>query len=484
MFSKRSDLPVRWRLAFWYTGLLCTILLILGGMVYFLLNYSLRAEIERSIENKANEVLKSTKVVSALPFFLRQVVLPDVEVFAAPDVYVQVVTNKGEVVARSKNLSQYSLPFSTTIVEDLAAGQEGIYDFSEEEEKLIMIVKPIQFENVIVGFLQVARPLKPVIQALARLRIILIMGGLVSLFVSLWLGWFMSGKGLKPVIHITGEARKIGAEKDFKRRISYQGPKDEVGMLAVTFDNMLESLEEAYCKIEDSLDVQKRFVADASHELRTPLTSIQGNVDFLLQLQDGKDSDEEIRQEALVDISSETRRLSRLVKELLTLARADAGLKLSLEPVELSPVLEEIVRKSKFLVKEQVFEVDIKDVEGVYINGDRDYFQQMLLIFFDNAFKYTPPHKKVFFKVRIVKEQLSLIIEDEGRGIPTQDIPHLFERFYRSEKSRTGEGTGLGLAIAQWIVKEHQGKIAVKSTVGEGAKFIIYLPFFRLFSGL
>lgn len=481
MFSKRSELPVRWRLTLWYTGLLCTILLILGGMVYFLLNYSLRGEMERSIENKANEVLKSTKVVSSLPFFLRQVVLPDVEVFAAPDIYVQVVTNKGEVAARSKNLSQYSLPLNSKVFEDLATGKRGFYEFSVEDEKLLMIVKPIQFEDVVVGFLQVARPLKPVLQTLGRLRIILIMGGLASLLASLWLGWFMSGKVLKPVTHITEEARKIGAEKDFKRRISYQGPKDELGMLAVTFDDMLESLEEAYSKLEDSLEMQKRFVADASHELRTPLTSIQGNVDFLLQLQESKGNNENIRHEALADISSETKRLSRLVKELLTLAKVDAGLKLSLEPLELYPALEEIVRKSRFLVKGQNFAVEIKEAKGVYINGDRDYFQQLLLIFFDNAFKYTPPHKEVLFKVKIVENWVSLLIEDEGVGIPAQDIPHLFERFYRSDKSRTGEGTGLGLAIAQWIVKEHQGKIEVQSIVGEGTKFIIYLPFFRLF---
>jgi signal transduction histidine kinase len=459
---------------------LLVILLVLGSAVYLLLDYSLTAEIDRNLENKADEVLKSTRVVGTLPFFLRQIVLPDVEVFAAPDVYLQVMAGNGEIAVKSQNLGNYTLPAPYNIKEELVREKKSFVTLSVQNEKLRMVVKPLLLGGELVGILQVARPLKPVTLALARLRGIIILGGFVSLFISLFLGWFMSGKVLKPIEDLTGEARAIGEEKDFRRRVKYEGPKDELGELAVTFNTMLESLEEAYGRLNASLLAQQRFVADASHELRTPLTSIQGNVDFLRKLcEEGRDI--QLEKEVLSDIDSETRRLSRLVKELLTLARADAGFNLELSPVDIAPLLEDTVRQARYLVKGQVFETDLEEASGAVIKADADYFKQMLLIFFDNAFKYTPSGKRVLFSAKRRGEKLALVFEDEGQGIPPKDIPHLFERFYRAKESRTGEGTGLGLAIASWIAGQHHGEITVKSEYGRGSVFTILVPLLRLF---
>ncbi len=471
-------MSIRWRLTVWYTGILLTILLILGSFVYLVLEYSLLGQLERDLQTKATEVLKSTKVVSTLPFFLRQIVLPDVEVFAAPDIYLQVVIKNGEIVARSQNLGTYSLPVETEVVEDVFRGKSQFTTFNVDGEALRMIVKPLVLEGEIVGILQVARPLKPVALALARLQKILLMGGFISLLISLGLGWFMSGRALGPIRHLTEEAKSIGEERDFQRRVQYAGARDELGELAVTFNTMLSGLEDAYKRLADSLSLQKRFVADASHELRTPLTSIQGNVDFLLQL---GNKDENLREETLADISSETKRLNRLVSELLTLARADSGFKLTLTELELSPVLEEVVRQARFLVKGQNFTVSLEEAEGIMLRVDPDYFKQMLYIFLDNGFKYTPPGKGFLFKVERRAEEVTFIFQDEGPGIPAQDLPHLFERFYRSEASRTGEGAGLGLAIAKWLIDEHSGKIKVDSEEGKGTTFIISFPILRLF---
>ena len=464
-------MSIRWRLTVWYTGILLAILLILGSFVYLVLEYSLLGQLERDLQTKATEVLKSTKVVSTLPFFLRQIVLPDVEVFAAPDLYLQVVIKNGEIVARSQNLGTYSLPVETAVVEDVLRGKSQFTTFNVDGEALRMIVKPLVLEGEIVGILQVARPLKPVALALARLQKILLMGGFISLLISLGLGWFMSGRALGPIRHLTEEAKSIGEERDFQRRVQYAGPRDELGELAVTFNTMLAGLEDAYTQ-------QKRFVADASHELRTPLTSIQGNVDFLLQL---REQDEALRREALCDISTETQRLNRLVGELLTLARADSGFQLTLTELELSPVLEEVVRQARFLVKGQNFTASLEEAEGIMLRVDPDYFKQMLYIFLDNGFKYTPPGKDFLFKVERQDAEVLFIFQDEGPGIPQKELPHIFERFYRSGTSRTGEGAGLGLAIAKWLIDEHSGKIKVDSEEGKGTTFIISFPILRLF---
>jgi signal transduction histidine kinase len=473
-------MPIRWRLTFWYTGLLVLIILILGSSVYLLLEYSLIAEIDRNLDQKANEVLRSTRVVGNLPFFLRQVVLPDVEVFAGPDVYLQIVANNGEIATKSNNLGEYNLPVSNEAIENVNPRYSSFSSFNIENEKLRMVIKPLFLDEDVVGILQVARPLQTVNLALARLRSILFLGGLASLFVSLLLGWIMSGKALQPIRDLAGEAKTIGEDRDFQRRVSYHGPNDEIGGLAITFNNMLGRLDEAYQRLADALKVQQRFVADASHELRTPLTSIQGNVDFLLKKQTEEKSSA-LDGEVLADISSETRRVSRLVKDLLTLARADAGFSLDIVPLEFLPILEDTARNAQYLTKGHILEVDIQEVEGIEIKADADYLKQMLLIFFDNAFKYTPAGKKVIFQAKRTTQEILLIFQDEGLGIPEKDLPYLFDRFFRVQGSRSGEGTGLGLGIAKWIIDQHNGRIKVESELGHGTRFTIYLPILSLF---
>lgn len=464
---------IRWRLTVLYTGILIAILIILGSLVYVLLHFSLMSQMERELQTKADEVLKSTKVVSTLPFFLRQIVLPDVEVFAAPDIYLQIVIKSGEIVARSQNLGSYSLPIDPKIFRSVLQGNSIFHTFNIDNEEFRVLVKPVRVDEEIVGILQVARPLKGVDLAMRRLQTILLVGGLLSLLLSLVLGRFMSGRALAPIKHLTAEAKSIGKERDFQRRVRYSGPPDELNELAVTFNQMLAGLEEAYQQLTDSLSLQQRFVADASHELRTPLTSIQGNVDFLLQL-DQKDP--KLQKEVLLDISAETQRLSRLVKELLTLAKADSGLKLNLTELKIAPVLEEVVRQARFLEKGQNFILSLEAAEGVVLRVDPDYFKQMLYIFLDNGFKYTPPGQSFSFQVKREGEELGLIFQDEGPGIPEKDLPHIFERFYRSEASRTGEGAGLGLAIAKWIIEQHGGKIKVESEENKGTTFFITFP--------
>lgn len=465
-------MTIRWRLALWYTAILVVILLLLGSSVFLLLDYTLTAEIERDISNKADKVLESTKVVGTLPFFLRQVVLPDVEVFSAPDVFLQVITAEGEIAVKSANLGTYNLPVTKKAVDRSLLGEENFVTFAVDKEEFRMIMKPIQVDRNIVGLLQVARPLKPVNQARDRLKGILIMGGAASLLLSLGFGWFIAGRALGPIKSLTKEARGIGLKQDLTNRVKYEGPLDELGELALTFNEMLRRLEEAYGKLESSLSAQKRFVADASHELRTPLTSIQGNVDFLLQFSKEKEGAE---RDALMDISSEIKRLNRLVNDLLIQAKADSGFIMDLQPVELLPILEDMVRKVRYIVRGQEWTWSFNEMENIIVLANTDYLKQMLYILLDNAFKYTPAGKKVFLNARVEGNNVRISVNDEGPGIPEKDIPHIFERFYRSEIARTGEGTGLGLSTAKWIAQQHHSEIELISVPGEGTTFSFHL---------
>ncbi|MBV9788657.1 MAG: HAMP domain-containing histidine kinase, partial [Chloroflexi bacterium] len=283
--------------------------------------------------------------------------------------------------------------------------------------------------------------------------------------------WVLSGIALRPIDRITHTAQAIGAERDFGRRVSYIGPHDEIGRLTTTFNEMLTELQSAYRQEAQALQAQRRFVADASHELRTPLTTIRGNIALLQREPPINDED---RIEVLSDMAGESERMSRLVNDLLMLARADAGRPLRSEAVAIKPLIEDVCRKVKVLAPQH--NIDCSDLQELAVRGDEDAIKQVLLILLDNARKFTPPRGKITVSLTEQPEQIAIHVRDTGIGIDPTAIPHIFERFYRGDVSRTGGGAGLGLSIAQTLVKSQQGTLAVESTPGEGSVFTISLP--------
>ncbi|MDN3955376.1 sensor histidine kinase [Sporolactobacillus laevolacticus] len=228
--------------------------------------------------------------------------------------------------------------------------------------------------------------------------------------------------------------------------------------------------------IEAAWDRQNRFVADASHELRTPLSIIQLKIEGLLRQPRRK------IQETGEDIAvmlDETRRLSKLVGNLLTLARSDANrLEVSLVSLDLSSIMKKVTEPFAEMAEfeEKSFELAVP-ADPIYINGDEQRIHQLLVILLDNAMKFTPKTGKIIVSCARENKYARLMISDSGCGISDQDLPHIFDRFYQADSARTGQrGTGLGLSIAEWIVKKHRGKIEVESAPGKGTTFIVQLP--------
>jgi signal transduction histidine kinase len=319
--------------------------------------------------------------------------------------------------------------------------------------------------------LLLARSLNEVNTSLSRLGLVLLLGSLLCIAAAAGAGWLLARNALLPIDRLTAEARRIGARQDFGRRVPYAGPGDEVGRLAGTFNTMLDSLEEAFARQARALEAQRRFVADASHELRTPLTTIRGNVE-LLRLEPGAlDADQ---REALDDVAGEAERMSRLVSNLLELARADAGLKIRREPVAAQVVIDEVLARAAR--RPHTVSLTVHGAVDVTVDADRDYLVQLLTILVDNALKYTPAGGSVSVTPLFVEGDLRVAVRDSGPGIPPEHQAHIFERFYRADPSRHGEGTGLGLAIARWIARELGGDITLVSTVGVGSTFTVVLP--------
>jgi signal transduction histidine kinase len=307
---------------------------------------------------------------------------------------------------------------------------------------------------------------------LGQLRLILaVMGGL-SLVVAMVAGWLLAHTALQPIDRLAQAVQDIGAAQDFGRRVPHDGPRDEIGRLAVTFNEMLARLQLAYEKLNAALAAQRRFVADASHELRTPLTSLRGNIGFLRRVVDMEPTD---RDAALADVASEVERMSRLVSDLLTLARADAGQHLPRKYVELAPLVREVARQACFLSEGGV-DVMLGQVDEAAVQGDPDHLKQLLLILTDNAVKYTPEGGQVRLAALRDNGHLRLEVADSGMGISAEDQARIFERFYRADRARPPGGAGLGLAIARWIAEEHGGSISVSSRPGEGSLFVVDLP--------
>lgn len=316
------------------------------------------------------------------------------------------------------------------------------------------------------GYLVGLASLEAIDASVTRFRQLILLFTVTGAVLTLVSSWFLAGRALRPVALLTDTASAIARSREFARRVPVTADRDELGRLAATFNEMLTSLEQAY-------QAQQRFVADASHELRAPLTAIQANLE-LLERQVAMPPGE--RQEAVAEASREARRLARLVADLLALARADAGVALHRQRVDLDGVVLETLGQARLLARGHHLEVE--RLEPVVVEGDPDRLQQLLLVLLDNALKYTPGTGRVTLALRREAGVAEVRVRDTGIGIPPDELPRVFERFYRADPARARDpgGTGLGLAIAQWIARQHGGQLVLESQPGHGTTAILRLP--------
>jgi signal transduction histidine kinase len=388
-----------------------------------------------------------------------------------PGRWTQTRSITGTVIGQTLDLSGVSLPLSQRGLQTVQGGASWFETTQVQDEPLLIYSQPFITQEGIVEIIQVAFPIGQPQQSLNALRVVLTIGCGFAIVAAFALGWVLAGTALRPIHRITHTAQAIGAEHDFSRRVEHKGPTDEVGQLAFTFNDMLAEIESGYRQLESALESQRRFVADASHELRTPLTTVRGNIELLRR--EPPIAVEE-RAEVLADTTDEVDRLIRLVNQLLMLARADAGQMLHHEPIPLRPFLEDVHRQAKLLVPGTQIHCDSPADASVL--GDRDILKQVLLILVDNALVHTPPETALVIAASMTDGRVAISVRDNGLGIAADVLPHIFERFYRGQASRTGRGAGLGLSIAKELVEAQGGTIAVESQVGQGSAFTVTLP--------
>lgn len=387
-----------------------------------------------------------------------------------PGRWTQLRAVDGTVLARTYDLTT-ALPLSAQGLAAAQHGQSWFENASFDSDTLLIYTHPAFANGDVAALIQVAAPITLADQSLSALRLILVIGSGIVVLIAFAIGWILSGLALSPIHRITQTAQAIGAEHDFSRRVEHVGPSDEVGQLAVTFNTMLSELETAYDQLQESLDSQRRFVADASHELRTPLTTVRGNIALLGH---NPPPDTKERADILADTKEEVERLIRLVQQLLVLARADAGQKIELEPVALKPILEDVCRQMRLRAPQRVIVCD--DLTDVTVMGNRDALKQVALILLDNAVVHTGNGATIQLTNEVEDSAAAMRVRDTGAGIAPSALPHIFERFYRGDIARSGSNSGLGLAIAQELMVAQNGTITVESELGKGTTFVVRLP--------
>lgn len=479
-------MSIRLRLTLWYSIILACTLAVFGVSFYLLLSTVTMNQYKQSLAEQADQIQQRIAFQYSLSLrgFDLNIQLDKTDQFLTREVYLQVInlTNLNDI-QRSKKAEEDNVYIPVNGKKVLEAAHNNQSYFNENVQiaghSFLVYHQPVVYRGQVVGILQAATYTG---ELLNDYKTLFVPAAMITVLIASLFGWFLASKALQPIDQVIASTKQIEKGSDLERRIPYEGPNDEIGRLTDTINHMLSRIQSTYNELEELYKGQRRFVSDASHELRTPLTTIRGNIDLLEKMwkqqeQGWEEEQQEMAQEAMRDIASEAERMSRLVNDLLSLARADAGYEMQKEVVSLQPLLQEVSRNAQMLPKHAEWIVGNLDPSvNVTVHGNADYLKQMLLIFIENAFKYTE-QGYVRIDAMYVEEQAGIRITDTGIGMKQEEIPEIFKRFYRADLSRgKTAGTGLGLSIAQWIIDQHQGSIEVITKVEKGTSFVIWLP--------
>jgi signal transduction histidine kinase len=472
-------MTLRRRLTLAYVGFFAVALIVLDIGLYLIVRQALYSSIDSDLERGAqylpdgitssNETLRASSnqvlqdYFSDNSFFI--LTQQTVSGFDATNLKVQVYQPNGDLVAKSPNL-QYIMGVNETLLAQALGGQETTHTVDSGKMRMRELLQPLLFRGQVVGALQVTRSLRDTDFALQLLLYVLLGGGTIVLLTAARGGAWLTRAAFKPIDEVTRTAQSIVRAEDLSRRVPVPPAPDELQRLTVTVNDLLARLEGLFSAL-------RRFVADVSHELRTPLAAMQGNLEVLDR---GAARDPELLAESLADMRREVARLIRMANDLLLLAQSEAGVQLRDEPIELDTLLLEVHRELRPLAGN--IQLRLGHEDQIIVRGDRDRIKQALLNLGINALQHTPSGGTVTLGLAQQEGYARLMVSDSGLGISAGDLPYIFDRFYRADRSRSRHqgGAGLGLAIVKWVAEAHNGRVEVASTPGSGSEFSLWLP--------
>ncbi len=508
--DQKKHRSLRLRLLLWYGMLLAIALVFFAALMLLLTMDAIDKIVESSVHTESSFALVATRreLRSTPPYWPPQLSLNNaIDTYHAPDLIIQVMDLRGNILYHSQGGTSIRIPLDGNVAHAARIGQTFWYTTTVDGSRLQVEALPILAPSKdttartntgpVIGTLQVAKSLDDVDETYLLLRMLFLLAGGAALVGALIGGWAIMANAFRPLTEIVKTSQAIAAATargtrigNLSQRVMRPGGRDEMVQVVDTFNEMLADLEHA-------VQAQRRFVADASHELRAPLTTIQGNLALLRRHLDEIPAEE--RRTMLSDAHQETLRLAHLVEELLLLARVDASgdtpltmseTQMRLEkqirqefPIELDHAVLQLVRqlRRRLSSEESAIKLEVGHIEPVRVYGDEEALRRVTLILLDNALKYTPPDSgggsgQVTVSLERIEKQAVLRVRDTGIGIDPTDLPHIFERFYRANRTRSHQGTGLGLSIALTLVEQLGGHIVIDSTPGQGSTFSVWLP--------
>ena len=465
---------VRTRLTLWYVSLLAAILVAVIGLIYFLLARALYDRIDEGLHgvtqiaatSLANDLAEGQSVEDAARSTSAEL--------ASRQQLIAIYDGSGRLLGEAGREDDIVIP-PPPAAEMVSNGEPRLLTIVEADDlddrhRLGMrrvAIQPANVEYIIVAGVS----LEPTDEELESLRGILTYVVPLSLVVAGIGGWFLARRSLSPVVAMADRARRIGVE-NLSERLPVANPKDELGLLAGTFNELL-------ARLDGSLTQQRQFMADASHELRTPVNIARTAA--AVALQQPARAEAEYR-ETLAIVEQETVRLSRIVDDMFTLTRADAGnYPVRMMPMYLDELLDEAVRAARVVAGSRGVSIVCESAHPAPFTGDEDLVRRLVGNVLDNAIRYSPSGGSVRVALDGAEGRWLISIADQGPGIPADVQPRIFERFYRVDAARSHDGAGdggagLGLALARWIARAHHGEIRLASSSRLGSTFEIELP--------
>lgn len=460
---------IRFRLTVWYAGLLAGLLVLFGVSIYIGLRHYLRSHLTDSLTKEARQIGETLLVnVSASG---EEYVADEIKEHLSPEingVFIRVTRANGSTLYESGPPRDGSFdprritpahgdfPQDSTRVENLSEGAE-----------LMICAVPFTTREGSRFVIEAGAPLKQSESVLHGLLLTFAVGLPLVVTVAIAGGYVLMRRALKPVGEITRTAEQISS-RNLSERLPEANTGDELEALSVALNRMI-------ARIEHSFRHMNRFTADASHELRTPLTVLRGELEAVAQRKDIPTDARETIESAL----EESERLSKIVESLLAISRLDAGEALmARERFDLAELVADTVEQMRLLAEDKRIILSCAAEDAVQVEGDPGRLKQVVVNLADNAIKYTNEGGRVDIRVAAVDGKALLEVSDSGISIPSEALPHVFERFYRVDKARSRQmgGAGLGLSIVKSICEAHGGRISVESTEGKGSRFTVELP--------
>jgi two-component system OmpR family sensor kinase len=457
--------PVRIRLGIFSGALTAVILIAFAVVVGRLVENRIQSDFRDEVRDTA-AALSLNIIITASPDGLR---------YSGPDLEELAMANNAAI--RVVDADGNPTPFASK--DAPALGEPGDGTVRDAKEPHLRVAdQQIRFTRGFTPplFVQYAQSQTGLEKTIERLWLFLGGGVLIGTLLAFFAGMTVARRAMQPIANLTGTARTIARTRDPSMRIAEPESDDEVAELARTLDEMLRELDAARTETEQTIQRQREFVADASHELRTPLTSILANLE-LLEGGLGPDTEDELA--ATRSALRSSKRMSRLVGDLLILARADAGRRGATTPCDLSAIVCEAVEEVRPVAGERSITAEVE--AGARLEGSADDLHRMVLNLLDNAVRHTPEESSIELSLRREGAEAVLEVSDDGPGLPEEMREQVFDRFVRGSgptdrHGEKGDGTGLGLAIVRAVADAHGGWVEAGASDAGGARFIARLP--------